>query len=378
MPASCIAAQFALLLALPIATTLRAQADPDTSALPKVLVIATGGTIAGVQAAPGTLGAYRAGTLSAEQIIASVPELGRHARMEAEQFSNVASGFITPQQWLSLSRRINELLASRSDLAGVVVTHGTDRLEETAFFLYLTVRSERPVVVVGAQRPATGISPDGPMNLLAAVRTVASPQAVGKGVLVVMDERILSAREARKQYQRVGGFDGGDMGMLGVVSNGGPEFFFAPVRRRGPHSEFDVASIDSLPRVEMALTYPGGNGARFDTLPAGVVLTSTSFTRAEARAYRQLRMQGVIVAAAFPSGDNVAAGRITPPPMADSTAAPVTAEDSLRNTERAAERAAPPMIGVQHLTPQKVRILLMLALTRTRDPVEIQRIFREY
>lgn len=355
-----------------------AQAATDTSNQPKVLVIATGGTIAGVQAAPGTLGEYRAGTLSAEQIIASVPELSRHARVETEQFSNVASGFITPQQWLSLSRRINELLASRSDLAGVVVTHGTDRLEETAFFLYLTVRSEKPVVVVGAQRPATGISPDGPMNLLAAVRTVVSPQALGKGVLVVMDERILSAREARKQYQRVGGFDGGDMGMLGVVGNGGPEFFFAPVRRRGPRSEFEVASIDSLPRVEMVMTYPGGSGSRFDTLPAGVVLTSTSLTRAEARAYRQLRMQGVIVAAAFPSGDNVAAGRITAPSVADSTATPVTAEDSLRAAERAAERAAPPMIGVQHLTPQKVRILLMLALTRTRDPVEIQRIFREY
>lgn len=210
MPTAPHAALLALVTALPFALTLSAQAAPnqaasDSSGLPKVLVIATGGTIAGVQSAPGTLGDYRAGTLSAEQIIASVPELNRHARVEAEQFSNVASGFITPQQWLSLSRRINDLLESRSDLAGVVVTHGTDRLEETAFFLYLTVRSEKPVVVVGAQRPATGISPDGPMNLLAAVRTVASPQALGKGVLVVMDERILSAREARKQYQRVGG-----------------------------------------------------------------------------------------------------------------------------------------------------------------------------
>ncbi len=351
----------------------RAQSLPDTSSLPKVLVIATGGTIAGVQAAPGTLGDYRPGTLTAEQIIASVPELSRHARVETEQFSNVASTLITPRQWIELSRRINEVLRTRGDLAGVVVTHGTDRLEETAFFLYLTVRSEKPVVVVGAQRPATGISPDGPMNLLAAVRTVASPQAVAKGVLVVMDDRILSAREARKHYQRVGGFDGGDMGMLGVVGSGGPEFFFAPTRRRGKESEFDVSAFDSLPAVALTVAYPGGTGPSFDTLPGGIVVTSTGFTPAEATAYRNLRTRGVVLVSAFPSGDNIAAPR-TPSTASDSARPPVTPDDSVR----ALERAAPPIIGVQHLTPQKARILLMLALTRTRDPLEIQRMFREY
>lgn len=217
-------ATLVLMLVAPVAPA-NAQARADTASLPKVLVIATGGTIAGVQQAPGTLGGYRAGTLTAEQIVASVPELARHARVETEQFSNVASTAITPVQWVALSRRINEVLRTRNDLAGVVVTHGTDRLEETAFFLYLTVRSEKPVVMVGAQRPATGISPDGPMNLLAAVRTAVSPQAPGKGVLVVMDDRIISAREVRKHYQRVGGFEGGEMGMLGVVGTGGPEFF---------------------------------------------------------------------------------------------------------------------------------------------------------
>lgn len=362
--ALCLSAQLAPLIA---------QALPDSSALPKVLVIATGGTIAGVQSAPGTLGDYRAGTLTAEQIIASVPELARHARVETEQFSNVASTLITPQQWVALSRRVNEALA-RPDLAGVVVTHGTDRLEETAFFLYLTVRSEKPVAIVGAQRPATGISPDGPVNLLSAVRSVASPQAVSKGVLVVMDDRILSAREVRKHYQRVGGFEGGEMGTLGVVGNGGPEFFFAPVRRRGPRSEFDVSRIDSLPTVDLTVSYPGGTGPRYDTLPAGIVVTTTGFTRAESVAYRSLRTRGVVLVTAFPSGDNVAAGRVQMRAANDSTPAPVTAEDSAR----VAERNAPPSISVQHLTPQKARILLMLALTRTRDPIEIQRIFREY
>jgi len=140
----------AVLAALFTVSTARAQASTDTSARPKVLVIATGGTIAGVQQAPGTLGAYRAGTLTAEQVLASVPELAQHARMEAEQFSNVASTFITPAQWVALAKRINTVLRERDDIAGVVVTHGTDRLAETAFFLYLTVRSDKPVIVVGS------------------------------------------------------------------------------------------------------------------------------------------------------------------------------------------------------------------------------------
>jgi L-asparaginase type II len=352
-------------------------AAPATAPRPKVLLVATGGTIAGVQNAPGTLGGYRAGALTAEQVIASVPELARFADVETEQFSNVASTAITPAQWVALSRRINRVLAERADLAGVVVTHGTDRLEETAFFLYLTIRSDKPVAIVGAQRPATGISPDGPINLLAAVRTVVSPHAVGKGVLVVMDDRIISAREVRKHYQRVGGFTGGEMGLLGIVSGGGPEFFFTPTRRHGSTTEFDVASIDSLPTVELTFSYPGGTGQRFDPLPAGLVVATTGFTRAESITYRTLRTAGVVLVTAFPSGDNVntAPSQGAPaPPVRPDTTRPVTAADSAMQ----AERNAPPAVTAQHLTPQKARILLMLALTRTKDPREIQRYFLAY
>lgn len=357
----------------PVVSAPALGAQSASEPRPKVLVIATGGTIAGVQDAPGTLGGYRAGTLTAEQVVASVPELSRHAQVEAEQFSNVASTQITPAHWVALARRIDTLFRSRQDLAGIVVTHGTDRLEETAFFLYLTVRSEKPVVVVGAQRPATGISPDGPINLLAAVRTAASTQAVGKGVLVVMDDRILSAREVRKQYQRVGGFGVGEMGMLGVVSANGPEFFFAPVRRHGAASEFDLRGVDSLPRVELMFSYPGGTGPRFDTLPAGVVVATTGLAPNEGAPYRRLRQAGVVVVTAFPSGDNVnGVPRATPPSdsaATDTSAAAVAAR---------AARAGPPSVVSQHLTPQKARILLMLALTRTRDPREIQQYFVAY
>ena len=384
--------------ALPALLLAQASTPADSSPPPKVLVMATGGTIAGVQNAPGTLGSYRAGTLSAEQIIESVPTLSEFAQVEAEQFSNVASTRITTEQWVALSKRINTLLAERDDLAGVVVTHGTDRLEETAFFLYLTIRSDKPEIVVGAQRPATGISPDGPINLLAAVRTAASPQAVGKGVLVVMDDRILSAREVRKQYQRVGGFGVGEMGMLGVVSSGGPEFFFSPARRHGPDSEFDLTDVDTLPRVELMFSYPGGTGPRFDSLPDGVVVATTGFAPDEGAPYRELRQQGVVLVTAFPSGDNVNSPPRPRPAVPDSGAAragesansdaarvgesagsgAVRAGQSADSSASRAANTVPPSVVAQHLTPQKARILLMLALTKSRDPRVVQRYFTTY
>jgi L-asparaginase type II len=362
-----------------LAPLVALSAQSDSTARPKVLVIATGGTIAGVQQEPGGIGGYRAGALTAEQIIASVPPLSRYAQVEAEQFSNVASTLITPDQWVALARRINAVLAERSDIAGVVVTHGTDRLEETAFFLYLTVRSDKPVVVVGSQRPATGLSPDGPVNLLAAVRTVVSPQAVGKGVMVVMDDRIISAREVRKQYQRVGGFDGGEMGMLGIVGGSGVEFFFAPTRRRGPASEFDLVGVTALPTVDLVFSYPGGTGRTYANNPRGIVISSTGFTCAETAAYQELMRAGVVLVSAFPSGHNInGGGNVGNAPRSDSL--PSSLRESCPDLARSGVLRGPirSTLAAQHLTPQKARILLMLALTRTADPREIQRYFNTY
>jgi L-asparaginase len=362
------------LAALAVGAPHLLAAQTDSAARPTVLVIATGGTIAGVQDAPGTLGDYRAGSLTAKQLLASVPQLKEFARVETEQFSNVASPLITTEQWIALSRRINTVLRSRPDLAGVVVTHGTDRLEETAFFLYLTVRSEKPVIVVGAQRPATGISPDGPINLLAAVRTAVSPQAVNKGVMVVMDDRIISAREARKLYPRSGGFSGGEMGMLGVVARDGPEFFFAPTRRQGTTSEFDVDSVRTLPDVDLVFAYPGGTGRTYERKPDGIVVSRTGFTCAESASYQLLARSGVVVVGVFPGGDDVSGAA----QRAD------TIPDGLRRSCPSLDSAGffrerwISGIAVQHLTPQKARILLMLALTRTRELPEIQRVFNTY
>src|SRR5262249_33352145 len=185
-----------LALFISLASIAHATSQSD---LPRVLVIATGGTIAGEQGEPGTLAGYEIRKPIAE-IVAEVPEVKRYADVDTEQFSNVPSSVITPEQWLLLAKRINSVFDKRSDLAGIVVTHGTDRLEETAFFLHLTIRSDKPVVLVGAQRPPTGISPDGPINLLAAVRVAAAPASRGKGTLVVMDDRIIRARDAEKGF----------------------------------------------------------------------------------------------------------------------------------------------------------------------------------
>ena len=321
-------------------------------ALPKVRVVATGGTIAGEQRDPGTLGGYEI-KKSVNEIVALIPNVQRYAQVETEQFSNVGSPSITPDHWLRLAQRINALFKERSDLAGVVVTHGTARLEETAFFLYLAIKSDRPVVVVGAQRPPTGISPDGPINLLSAIRVATAPESRGKGVTVVMDDRIISARDVTKIYARGGGFDGAEMGTLGTVANLGVEFFYQPARKHTASSEFDVTGLEDLPRVGISYSYSGAQGVA-DLEAKAVIVATTGFAPEEGKYYEQLRKKGVIVAATFPSGEQV---------------------DS---REPGAAGAPPPVIAVQHLMPTKARILMMLALTKTQNAVEIQKIFDSY
>jgi L-asparaginase len=331
-------------------TASLARPNPQTE-LPKVLVIATGGTIAGEQGEPGTLSGGYAIKKTISEVLALVPEVKKYAQIDTEQFSNISSSNITPDQWLQLSRRINSVLEKRADLAGVVITHGTDRLEETAFFLHLTVKSERPVVVVGAQRPPTGISPDGPLNLLSAIRVAASFGARGKGTMVVMDDRIISARDAQKLYARTGGFGAEEMGMIGIVANHEVEFFYAPARRHSATSEFEVRENTSLPRVDIHYSYAGSEGSG-KTEAKGVVVASTGFGTAERAYYEDLQRRGVVVAMTFPSGSNAAS--------------PNQVRDSY------------PVIAVQRMLPTHARILLMLAFTKTQDPREIQRIFDQY
>jgi L-asparaginase len=319
--------------------------------LPRVLVLATGGTIAGEQKDPGTQEGYEIRRSIAE-VLASVPEARKYAKIDSEQFSNIASPNVTPALWLQLARRINSIFRERPDLAGIVVTHGTARLDETAFFLHLAVKSDRPVVLVGAQRPPTGISPDGALNLLAAIRVAASPKSRGQGALIVMDERILSARDAEKLYARSGGFDAGEMGMLGIVAAHGAEFFYTPSRRHTSKSEFDIGSLQDLPTVDVHYSYAGSSGGVVAESVKGIIVATTGLTPSERSYYESMQRRGVIIAATFPSGENVAS--------------PTSVNDSTLG------------IAVERLSPLHARILLMLALTKTSNPDEIQRIFSEY
>jgi L-asparaginase type II len=277
----------ALLFIVSVTVSVSAQSD-----LPHVLVIATGGTIAGEQGEPGTLGGYEIRKPIGE-IISQVPELKRYAQVETEQFSNIPSAFMTPDQWLQLARKVNTVLDKRPDLAGIVVTHGTDRLEETAFFLHLTVKSDRPIVIVGAQRPPTGISPDGPINLLAAVRVAAAHDARGKGAMVVMDDRIISARDAQKVYARTGGFSAEEMGVIGIVARHGVEFFYSPTRRHTSLSEFDVCDLTTLPRVDIQYSYAGADGG--GKTDAKAIIVATTGLGATERAY-YFTLNGILVA----------------------------------------------------------------------------------
>ncbi|MBI3262200.1 MAG: asparaginase [Acidobacteria bacterium] len=338
-----------VLVALAIASPVLAQ---ETPSLPKVRVVATGGTIAGEQQDPGTLGGYEI-KKSVNEIVSLIPNVQRYAQVETEQFSNVPSPSITPDHWLRLAQRINGLFKERPDLAGIVVTHGTARLEETAFFLYLTIKSDRPVVVVGAQRPPTGISPDGPINLLSAIRVAATSDSRGKGVTVVMDDRIISARDVTKVYARGGGFDGAEMGTLGTVATGGVEFFYQPVRKHTVSTDFDVSALKVLPRVGISYSYSGAQGLA-DPEAKAVIVATTGFAPEEAKYYEGFRKKGVVVATAFPSGEQVG------------------------SVSSRSQSALPPVVAVKHLMPTKARILMMLALTRTQNASEIQKLFDSY
>src|SRR5215467_9643002 len=336
-----------LALFISLASIAHATSQSD---LPRVLVIATGGTIAGEQGEPGTLGAYEIRKPIAE-IVNQVPEIKRYAQVETEQFSNIPSAQMTPEQWLVLARRINIVFEKRSEIAGIVVTHGTDRLEETAFFLHLTVRSDKPVVVVGAQRPSTAISPDGPINILSAVRVAADHDSRSKGTLVVMDDRIISARDAQKLYARPGGFSAPEMGVMGIVARHGVEYFYAPTRRHTTNSEFDVRDVTSLPRVDIQYSYAGAEGGG-KTEAKAIIVATTGLSPAERSYYDGLQRRGVVIASTFPSGDQV----ISPSPQ----------RDSLQ------------LVAVKRMLPTHARILMMLALTKTQDFREIQRIFDQY
>ena len=223
-----------------------ALAEGEVTSKPKVVILATGGTIAGVGEAGKTAG-YEPGALTAEELISAVPELEDVAEIEAIQICNVNSDDITAEVWLELAKTINEMSAD-PEVAGFVITHGTDTLEETAYFLNLTVKTDKPVVLTGAMRPATALSPDGPLNLYEAVCVAASEEAVGQGVLIVFSDRIYSARSMTKvSTYSVMAISAGEAGDIGIVRDGGVYIYELPARKHTLASEFDV-NCSGMPR----------------------------------------------------------------------------------------------------------------------------------
>ena len=355
-----VRARLFVLLVIPLLLNSSRVFAGQPNTLPTVRLIATGGTISN---RPG-------GRLTADQLIESIPALDQYAVAEAEQFDNISSSMLTLDQWLELSRRVNEHLSGRADLAGIVVTTGTDTLEETAYFLHLTVRSDKPVVVVGSMRPPQSLSYDGAANLLQGFRVAAHRASRGKGVLVVLNNEINSAREVSKTHaQRLQTFESRGYGVLGVVDADRVVYYRRIERRHTLLSEFDVASIDSLPRVDVLLTYQDAPGdlitRAVEAGAAGLVVAGAgagSVSRQQRDAIGLVSETGtpVVVTSRTGSGRVPARGQPGDEPASVSTA------------------STPPGIGGEDLSPVKARILLMLALTVTTDPQEIQRMFSQY
>jgi L-asparaginase len=324
----------------------------------QIVILATGGTIAGAAPDPRQTTGYRAGALPIAALMAALPDLGGLATVSGEQLFAIDSKDIEDTHWLGLARRIADLAAD-VQVDGIVVTHGTDTLEETAYFLNLVLRTDKPVVLVGAMRPATALSADGPMNLYAALRTAAADDACGKGVLVVMNDQISAAREVTKRHAgNVATFGAGEFGFLGEVGGAGPVFYRAPLRRHTPAAAFDIAGIAGLPAVEIVYGHAGMSPLFVDAAIAagisGIVYAGTgegSIHQAVLPRLAAAAAAGIAVVRASRTG----AGRVAPGAAVDDATLGFVAADTL--------------------TPQKARILLRLGLTQTTDRTALQALF---
>lgn len=328
-------------------------------AKPRVAILATGGTIAGsIDSAVATTG-YTAGVVGVDVLIKAVPEIQNLAKIEGQQIANIDSSNMRDEIWLKLAKEINKLFASGVD--GVVITHGTDTMEETAYFLNLTIKSDKPVVLVGAMRPSTAISADGPKNLYNAVALAADKNAKGKGVMVSMNDKIQSARGVVKTHSlNVDAFSSPDFGDLGYIVDGKVFFYNNVAKVHTKNAPFDVKNLKELPKVDILYSYSNdGSGvaakALFENGTKGIVVAGSgagSIHEAQKEVLKELLTKGLKVAVS----SRVVAGRVAVS-EADNKLGFISAED---------------------LNPQKARILLMLALTKTNDVKKIQEYFLKY
>jgi L-asparaginase len=325
-----------------------------------VVILATGGTIAGA-AATGTQAGYTSGAVNIDTMIAGVPGITELANIKGEQISNVGSQDMTFDIMLKLARRINEL-AKSPGVDGFVITHGTDTMEDTAFFLNLTVKTDKPVVMVGSMRPSTAVSADGPLNLYNAVGVAADPKAAGRGVLVVMNDWIQGAHSLTKtSTTAVQTFMSPLRGLIGTANYGKNDYYTSPAWKHTTQSEFDITGVTTLPRVDIIyasadmspdlIDCAATNGAK------GIVIAGVgngNMNKASVTAAANAVKKGVVVV----RSSRVATGSVG------------------RNVELNDDELG--FIASDELNPQKARILLSLALLKKRAPEQVQQLFYTY
>jgi len=349
----------ALLIAMVI-STLVADAAEAQKKKPTVIILATGGTIAGA-AATGTQAGYTSGAVGIDTMIAAVPGISDLATIKGEQISNVGSQDMSFSILLTVAKRINEL-AKSADVDGFVITHGTDTLEESAFFLNLTVKTEKPVVMVGSMRPSTAVSADGPLNLYNAVGVAVDPAASGRGVLVVMNDWIHAAHSLTKtSTTAVQTFMSPIRGLVGVAAYGKNDFYTKPDWKHTTASEFDISNVTAIPRVDIVFASIDMSPDLIDAAVAngakGIVIAGVgngNMNKASLDAAARAVKKGVLVV----RSSRVATGNVG------------------RNVEVNDDELG--FIASDELNPQKARVLLALALLKPSAAAQIQTMFQTY
>jgi L-asparaginase len=343
-----------------IALALSATLTATQAKKPNIVILATGGTIAGA-AATGTQAGYTSGAVGIDTMVAGVPGIRDLAEIKGEQISNVGSQDMSLAIWLKLASRINTLTQGNA-VDGIVITHGTDTMEETAYFLNLTVKTDKPVVMVGSMRPSTAVSADGPLNLYNGVAVAADPKARGRGVLVVMNDWIHSAHSLTKtSTTAVQTFMSPVRGLVGTVAYGKTDFYTTPSWKHTTQTEFTVTEATKLPRVDVIFISADSPGDLIDAAAAagakGIVIAGVgngNMPKACVDAAANAVKKGVVVV----RSSRVATGNVG------------------RNVELDDDKLG--FIASDELNPQKARILLMLALLKQRPAKEMQALFQTY
>ncbi|EEZ39443.1 L-asparaginase 2 [Photobacterium damselae] len=328
--------------------------------LPNIKILATGGTIAGAGQSA-TKSNYTAGKVGVDALIAAVPDMTKIADISGEQVVSIGSQDMNDEVWLKLAKRVNELLA-QDDVDGIVITHGTDTMEETAYFLDLTVKSKKPVVLVGAMRPSTAMSADGPVNLYNAVVAATDEDSKGRGVLVTMNDTIFDARDVTKtNTTSVNTFQSPNFGPLGYVHNSDAKYQRSPERKHTTETVFDVSKLTSLPKVGIVYNYANASDlpvkALIDAKFDGIVSAGVGNGNLYHTVFDQLEKA---------SKDGIMVVRSSRTPTGSTT------------LDAEIDDAKYGFVASGTLNPQKARILLMLSLTQTKDYKDVQKMFQYY